>query len=80
MVHRVGNTAKFSVYRKPTNKDDFIHYLSGNNDRTKLGVVIGFYLRALRVCDEEFLNDELTYVTHGFQLSYPLGLLKKAKK
>ena len=51
MVYRVGNNAKFSVHRKPTNKDDFIHYLSGHSDRTKSGVVIGFYLRALRVCD-----------------------------
>ena len=77
VVHRVGNIAKFSVYRKPTNNDDFTHYLSGHSDRTKSGVVIGFYLRELRVCDEEFLNDELTYVTQAFQkLFSPLGLLK----
>ena len=25
VVHRVGNIAKFSVYRKPTNKNNFIH-------------------------------------------------------
>ena len=42
VVHRVGNVLKFSMYRKPTNKDDFIHYLLGHNDRTKSGVVIGF--------------------------------------
>ena len=59
VVHRVGNIAKFSVYWKPTNKDDFIHYLSGHSDRTKSGVVIGFYLRALRVCDKEVLTHKL---------------------
>ena len=25
VVHRVGSIAKFSVHRKPINKDDFIH-------------------------------------------------------
>ena len=28
VIHKVGSEARFSVYRKPTNKDDFIHYLS----------------------------------------------------
>ena len=73
VVHRVENIAKFFVYRKLIDKDNFIHYLSVHSDRTKSGAVIGFHLRALRECDKEFLNHELTYVTQAFKkLSYPL--------
>ena len=65
MLHWDGNNLKFSVYRKPANRDDFIHY-SAHDARTKLGIVIGFYLRALRICDAEFLNDELDYIAKAF--------------
>ena len=43
IIHRGDESASFSVYRKPTNKDDFIHYLSGHSARTKSGVVIVFF-------------------------------------
>ena len=81
VIHRCDNSVKFSVYRKPTNKDDFIHYLSAHSEKVKSGVVIGFYLRALRICSEEFLEDEIAYVTAAFlKLSYPLALLRRLKK
>ncbi|XP_076059672.1 uncharacterized protein LOC143036309 [Oratosquilla oratoria] len=35
LIHREDSSAKFSVYRKPTNRDDFIHYLSRHSTRTK---------------------------------------------
>ena len=71
-IHRRENNAAFSVYRKPTNKDDFIHFFSGHNERTKSGVVIGFFLRALRICDDEFLNEEVEYISGAFRhLCYP---------
>ncbi|XP_076032413.1 uncharacterized protein LOC143020141 [Oratosquilla oratoria] len=47
---RSGNSAKFKVYRKPTNKDDYIPFFSAHDDRTKSGEVIGFYFRSLRIC------------------------------
>ena len=77
MLHRDGNDLKFSVYRKPTNRDDFIHYFSAHDARTKSGTVIGFYLRALRICDAEFLNDELEYIAKAFgNLCYPKNFLE----
>ena len=77
MLHRNGNNLKFSVYRKPTNRDDFIHYFSAHDARTKSGTVIGFYLRALRICDAEFLNDELDYIAKAFgNLCYPKNFLQ----
>ncbi|XP_076059679.1 uncharacterized protein LOC143036316 [Oratosquilla oratoria] len=35
LIHREDSSAKFSVYRKPSNRDDFIHYLSRHSTRTK---------------------------------------------
>ena len=81
VIHRQGNTARFSVHRKPTNKDDYIHYLSSHNEKTKTGVVIGFFLRALRICSEEYLDSEFKYIYDAFQkLKYPLGLLRRLKR
>jgi len=85
MIHRRPNGPVFSVYRKPTNKDDFIHYFSAHSKRTKEGVVIGFFLRALRICSPEFLEDEMKHVYNTFQhLHYPRSMLthlrRKAEK
>ena len=72
---------KFSVYRKPTNKNDFIHFYSSHSLRTKTGVVLGFFLRAFRISSKEFLRDELEYIRKVFtKLGYPLGLLLKLEK
>ena len=68
------------MYRKPTNRDDFIHYYSAHNDRTKSGVLIGFFLRALRICSEEYLENECTYIKEAFhKLKYPVGMINKLR-
>ena len=66
LIHRGDEDLRFSVYRKPTNKDDYIHYYSAHSNKTKSGVVIGFFLRALRICSPEFLESEVTYVIDSF--------------
>ena len=71
---------RFSVYRKPTNKDDFIHSLSAHSEKTKSGVIIGFFLRAIRICSEECLKDEFEYISTCFQkLGYNKGLIIRLK-
>lgn len=74
------STAKFSVHRKLTNKDDFILSLSAHREKTKSGVVICFFLKELRICDNEFLDDEIAYIKDTFRkLLYPLDVLKSVK-
>ena len=46
---------KFSIYRKPINKEDFPHFYSAHNKKTKSGIITGFFLRALRICSQEYL-------------------------
>ena len=85
VIIRAGNNVKFQVYRKPTNKDDFVHFYSAHDLKTKSGIIIGFFLRALRICSQEFLDEEINYITKAFKnLCYPVGmistLLQKATK
>ena len=72
---------KFKVHRKPTNKEDYVHFYSAHSDRIKSGIVIGFFLRALRICDKEYLNDEFNHIFEAFmKLKYPKGFLIKQKE
>ena len=81
LIHRRPDDLQFSVYRKPTNKDDLIHYFSAHSARVKSGVVIGFYLRALRICSPCFLQDELDYIVATFlRLKFPLAMLLRLQK
>ncbi|XP_045108045.1 uncharacterized protein LOC123502840 [Portunus trituberculatus] len=81
VIHRKNERAIFSVYRKPTNKDDFVHFFSRHDMKTKSGIVIGFFLRAFRVCSDEFLHDECAYIVEAFKrLMYPPGMLLKLRR
>ena len=78
LIHREDSSVRLSVYRKPTNKDDYFHYFSGHDDSTKRGIVIGFYLRAMRICDEEFLEEEISHINTAFaRLRHPPTFLKE---
>ena len=80
-IIRDGPNAKYKVYRKPTSKEDYIHFYSGHHIRYKRGVVIGFFLRAYRICSPEYLTDELAHIFSKFtELMYPKGLLIQLKR
>ena len=81
LIHRDPNSLRFSVYRKPTNKDDLIHFYSAHSTRVKSGEVIGFYLRALRICSPCFIQEELDYIVRSFlRLKFPLAMLIRLQK
>ena len=67
LIMRTEDGLKFKVYRKKTNKEDYIHFYSAHSNRVKSGVVIGFYLRAYRICSEEYLNAELSHIQEIFK-------------
>ena len=86
IVHRVNNVSfKYSVYRKPTSNNSFIHYYSGHSDNVKRSIFISMFLRAYRVCSPEFFDDEVSYIFDiGSKLKYPKTFielcLSKTKK
>lgn len=81
LLIRDGNDLKFKVYRKPTNKDDLINFYSHHNIKIKRGVLIGFFLRALRICSPEYLEEECSHIANTFhKLKFPSHFIKKCKK
>ncbi|XP_076044811.1 uncharacterized protein LOC143027410 [Oratosquilla oratoria] len=68
MTYRENSTTLTTKYNSPT-----------HDDRTKSRVVIQFYLRAFRICSEEYLTEELNYITAAFKnLKYPGGMLRSS--
>ena len=80
-IVRTDNIFKFKVFRKPTNKEDYVHFYSAHAERVKSGIVIGFFLRAFRICNAEYLAEEIQHIYDTFtKLKYPKGFLVKQKK
>ena len=85
MIMKRGSSVKYEVFRKETNREDYIHYFSAHSDRVKSGVVIGFFLRAHRICSDEHLSSEIDHISKSFlKLKYPksfiIRCLRKSKK
>ncbi|XP_053634857.1 uncharacterized protein [Cherax quadricarinatus] len=81
LIHKVDHNLRFQVYRKPTNKNDLTHFYSSQDTKTKRGIIIGFFLRAYRICSPEFLDEECTYIHQTFtELHCPSFFIKDCKK
>ena len=79
LVHNVDGSLKFSVYRKPTHSGSYLHFFSYHPLRVKKSVVSSMFLRAYRVCDNEFIDSEISYIFDSFgKLGYPRYFLKQA--
>ena len=58
----------------------YIFFHSHHNNNTKRGIIIGFSLRALRICSSKYLNDEFNYMENTFlNLLYPKSFIHFAK-
>lgn len=81
MIDRSHEGLQYSVYRKPTFKNDMIHYYSHHDSNIKSGILIGLHLRALRICSPKFLPDEFKYIETCFtQLKYPKAFIRRTKQ
>ena len=81
LLHRNNDKIQRSVYRKPTYKNDIIHFYSHHTDRIKSGIIIGFYLRALRICSPEYVDNEIKYIEESFTtLKYPKHFIRSARR
>ena len=80
-IHRTNDGLHFSVYRKSTYKNDLTHYFSHHDNQTKMGILIGFYIRAIRICSPQHLDDEYKYLEKCFtELKYPKHFINKARR
>ena len=78
-VHRSDESFKFSIYRKPTHSESYIHFFSFHPLSVKKAVASGLFLRALRFCDPEFLDQEFEHIFDSFKrLGYPKHILQQS--
>ena len=81
LIHNKDAKLQFSVFRKKTNKNDLLNYYSDHDTQIKRGMLIGFFLRALRICSEKYIETEYNYIIETFKnLSYPEHFIRKAKQ
>ena len=74
------NKLESKVYRKPTCKNDHIHFYSHHHNNTKRGIIIGFSLRALHICSSKYLCDEFIHIKNSFLgLQHPRSFIHFAK-
>ena len=80
-IHRSTPHLTFEVYRKPTFKNDLINFHSQHNNHVKTGMIIGAYLRALRICSDVFLSKEESFILESLkELRYPQHFILHARK
>ena len=78
-LHRINNSFKFSIYRKPTNVCSYVHYYSSHPNKVKLSVFSSMFLRALRICSPEFMDEEVSKIYNiAFNLKYPKSTIDKS--
>ena len=75
----IGNIKKleFKVYCKPNCKNDRRHFYSPHNNNIKRGIIMGFYLRAQRICSPKYLNYDFSHIENFFL--YPKYFIPFAK-
>nr|BAM35674.1 putative reverse transcriptase [Penaeus japonicus] len=79
LIHRSGDSFSFSVYRKPMHSGTYIHFFSYHPLHVKRGVATSLFLRALRICDPQHLDEEIDFLRRSFgKLGYPRFVLDAA--
>ena len=78
MHDAINHDFSFTVYRKPTNTEGYIHFFSRHADTVKRNVVSNMFNRALRICDPIYLDEEILHIKDSFtKLGYPLHFIEK---
>ena len=73
------NSFSFSVYRKQTNKEGYIHYFSDHSVSIKRNVLSNMFFRAFRICDPKYLDSELDHIRNSFsRLGYPHHFIEQS--
>ena len=79
LIHNCRANLKFSVFRKPTNSESYLHFFSYNALHIKVGLAQSLFLRDYRICSHEYLEDEIDHIFQTLKkLAYPNDILKKA--
>ena len=79
LIHRSLQGVTFSVYRKPTHSQLYIHYFSNHAPHVKRGLLSSLFLRALRVSSSVHLQSEFDILWAAFRrIGYPHFFIREA--
>ena len=80
LINNNNNELKFKIYHKINNKNDYIHFYLNQSNKTKSGILIGFFLRTLRIWSPHFLIKEFKHIHNSFsKLQYPKSFIYHAE-
>ncbi|KAJ8023755.1 hypothetical protein HOLleu_36289 [Holothuria leucospilota] len=81
LVQKTDSKLSFSVYRKPTHTDQYLHFSSNHHVSAKINVVNTLLHRTLTLCDEAKVSDELDHITKALHKNdYPAHYVHRAVK
>ena len=81
LIIKSHNNSTFKVYCKPTNKNNYVHFYSHHHNKIKTCLIIGFYLKALRICSPQYLDEEFEYIEPSLKSpKYPKFFILNARK
>ncbi|KFD44834.1 hypothetical protein M513_14289 [Trichuris suis] len=66
LIVRTKEGLKIKVHRKPTDTDQYLHFLSHHPRSVMRGILCGMVDRAVSLCSPEFLESELNYISTTF--------------
>ena len=79
LIERMEHDFKFTINMKPTNFCSCIYYYSSHALSIKLATFSGMFLRALKICLDEYLLEEVDFIfSIGRKHKYPDFILDKA--
>ena len=71
-VHRADRKFKYSFYRKPWNISWHIQHYSSQNNKEKQSAFLSMFLRALRICSLEYLDNGIEKIVNiNIEHKYP---------
>ena len=77
IIRQETGTFKFAVFRKASNTGRLLDYESYSPDIHKRNVVKSLVLRALKICSDSELNEELDFITETLKKNgFPKRLIK----
>ncbi len=77
-IIRKNESLKTKVYGKPSNILSYVHFFSNHHSNLKTSVFISMYLRAYRVSDTEYLEEELNFIKKiSENLKYPSSFINQ---
>ena len=77
LIIKTNPSLEFSIYRKPTHNDRYLHFSSHHPPSVKRGVIISLVDRVLKICSRNHINSELNYVKDIlFCNGYPIKLIE----